>query len=94
MRPEGLEPSTFGTGIQRSIQLNYGRRYENLAFRTVSAEITSKFLQIYSIIIPFFPNHATNKLRLPSFVTLLYTKCTVFFVKIAELKLFPPIQHL
>src|SRR5579883_2983466 len=25
VRPEGLEPSTFGTGIQRSIQLNYGR---------------------------------------------------------------------
>lgn len=32
VRPEGLEPSTFGTGIQRSIQLNYGRRCEILVF--------------------------------------------------------------
>jgi hypothetical protein len=29
VRPEGLEPSTFGTGIQRSIQLNYGRQLQN-----------------------------------------------------------------
>lgn len=28
VRPEGIEPSAFGTGIQRSIQLNYGRRAE------------------------------------------------------------------
>lgn len=27
VRPEGLEPSTFGTGIQRSILLNYGRLF-------------------------------------------------------------------
>jgi|WetSurMetagenome_2_1015567.scaffolds.fasta_scaffold1544523_1 hypothetical protein len=28
VRPEGFEPSTFGTGIQRSIHLNYGRAVE------------------------------------------------------------------
>jgi hypothetical protein len=28
VRPEGFEPSTFGTGIQRSIHLNYGRVVE------------------------------------------------------------------
>ena len=26
VRPGGLEPPTFGTGIQRSVQLNYGRK--------------------------------------------------------------------
>ena len=44
VRPEGLEPSTFGTGIQRSIQLNYGRI--NSTFEPVKLVINSQFCAI------------------------------------------------
>jgi hypothetical protein len=46
VRPEGLEPSTFGTGIQRSIQLNYGRN-----IRFVLADFTRPRLSVHSLLL-------------------------------------------
>lgn len=43
VRPEGLEPSTFGTGIQRSIQLNYGRNIRFCSGRFYATEAWRTF---------------------------------------------------
>lgn len=40
VRPGGIEPPAFGTGIRRSIQLNYGRKLLLLKERNLGFKYT------------------------------------------------------